>query len=146
MLTRLIVVTYAWMVEAVLWVAVAVAAVAGYQITVPVMSSFGVTPTSELTWQILGAMLLPLFTLLVLAILAGPCVVENREMILHTAERLKNISVKLNIPFVFKSSYKKANRTSMTGFIGIGMDEALKILEEVKKQFELPILTDVHTS
>ena len=72
MLTRLIVVSYAWMVEAALWIAVVVAAVVGYQITLPVMSSFGVTPTSELTWQILGAMLLPLFTLLVLAILSGP--------------------------------------------------------------------------
>jgi hypothetical protein len=72
MLTRLIVVSYAWMVEAALWVAVVVAAVVGYQITLPVMSSFGVTPTSELTWQILGALLLPLFTLLVLAIVAGP--------------------------------------------------------------------------
>jgi hypothetical protein len=72
MLTRLIVVSYAWMVEAALWVAVVVAAVVGYQITVPIMSSFGVTPMSELTWQILGALLLPLFTLLVLAIVAGP--------------------------------------------------------------------------
>jgi 2-dehydro-3-deoxyphosphooctonate aldolase (KDO 8-P synthase) len=81
-----------------------------------------------------------------LVVIAGPCVVENRDMIFHTAERLKNISIKLNIPLIFKSSYKKANRTSLKGFISIGIDEALKILDDVKQQFDLPILTDVHTA
>ena len=81
-----------------------------------------------------------------LSLIAGPCVVENRDMIFFTAEKVKSICEKLAIPLIFKSSYKKANRTSMSGFISIGMDEALKILEEVKRTFDLPILTDIHTA
>lgn len=81
-----------------------------------------------------------------LVLIAGPCVVENRDMIFFTAERLKKISEKNGIPFIFKSSYKKANRTSMDGFVGIGMDEALKILLDAKKEFGIPVLTDVHMS
>jgi 2-dehydro-3-deoxyphosphooctonate aldolase (KDO 8-P synthase) len=80
-----------------------------------------------------------------LVVIAGPCVVENREMILATAERIKSITDALGMPFIFKSSYKKANRTSLTGFVSIGMDEALKILLEVKTRFGVPILTDVHS-
>jgi 2-dehydro-3-deoxyphosphooctonate aldolase (KDO 8-P synthase) len=80
-----------------------------------------------------------------LVLIAGPCVVESTEMIFSTAERIKEITEKLDIPFIFKSSYKKANRTSIDSFIGIGDEEALKILEETKKQFEVPILTDVHS-
>jgi 2-dehydro-3-deoxyphosphooctonate aldolase (KDO 8-P synthase) len=80
-----------------------------------------------------------------LVVIAGPCVVENRDMILATAERIKKITDALGMPFIFKSSYKKANRTSLTGFVTIGMDEALTILQEVKTQFGVPILTDVHT-
>jgi 2-dehydro-3-deoxyphosphooctonate aldolase (KDO 8-P synthase) len=76
---------------------------------------------------------------------AGPCVVESREMILQTAGQVLKIARKHNTPVVFKSSYKKANRTSGQSFIGIGMDEALKILGEVKREFGLPILTDIHT-
>jgi 2-dehydro-3-deoxyphosphooctonate aldolase (KDO 8-P synthase) len=81
-----------------------------------------------------------------LVLIAGPCVVENRDMIFFTAEKVRSICEKLNIPVIFKSSYKKANRTSMTGFVSIGMDEALKILDDVKKEFGLPILTDIHTA
>ncbi|MFA6469276.1 MAG: 3-deoxy-8-phosphooctulonate synthase [Bacteroidota bacterium] len=80
-----------------------------------------------------------------LTLIAGPCVVENREMILSTAEKVKSICEKYSIPFIFKSSYKKANRTSMEGFVSIGMDEALRILDEVKHSFGVPILTDIHT-
>ena len=80
-----------------------------------------------------------------LVLFAGPCVVESREMILKTAEQVQKTAQKYSTPVVFKSSYKKANRTSGKSFIGIGMDEALKILEEVKKELGLPILTDIHT-
>lgn len=80
-----------------------------------------------------------------LTLIAGPCVVENRDMIFHTAEAVKTICERLSVPVIFKSSYKKANRTSMSGFISIGMDEALKILDDVKTTFGMPILTDIHT-
>lgn len=80
-----------------------------------------------------------------IVLIAGPCVVESRELVFHTAEKIKEITERLSIPFIFKSSYKKANRTSINSFTGIGDEAALKILEEVKKEFNLPILTDVHT-
>jgi len=78
-------------------------------------------------------------------LIAGPCVVENAKVTLSTAESIQNITSKLGIPFIFKSSYKKANRTSIKSFKGIGDSEALKILEKIKIQFDLPILTDVHS-
>ena len=81
-----------------------------------------------------------------LVLIAGPCVVENRDMIFSTAERIKEITSRLGVPFIFKSSYKKANRTSVSGFTSIGIDEALKILADVKKELGIPILTDVHTT
>ncbi len=77
-------------------------------------------------------------------LIAGPCVVENEEMILSTAEEIKQIADELNIPFVFKSSYKKANRTSIDSFIGMNTDEALKILKKVSSELDLPIITDIH--
>ena len=80
-----------------------------------------------------------------LVLIAGPCVVENREMVLATAGKIKEITSRLGVPFIFKSSYRKANRTSVDGFTTIGMDEALAILSEVKSQFKVPILTDVHS-
>lgn len=80
-----------------------------------------------------------------LVLIAGPCVVENRNITFKTAERIKNITEKYKIPFIFKSSYKKANRTSGNSFSTIGMVEALKILSDVKEEFEVPILTDVHS-
>ncbi len=80
-----------------------------------------------------------------LVLIAGPCVVENRSMVLRTAERIKSCARKHRIPVVFKSSYKKANRTSGKSFIGIGMDEALTILSEVRREIGLPVCTDIHT-
>ena len=80
-----------------------------------------------------------------LALFAGPCVVESRELILRTADGVKKTAEKYHAPLVFKSSYKKANRTSGNSFVGIGDDEALKILAEVKREFGLPIVTDIHT-
>jgi 2-dehydro-3-deoxyphosphooctonate aldolase (KDO 8-P synthase) len=80
-----------------------------------------------------------------LVLIAGPCVVENRDMIFFTAERIKNIAEKYTLPFIFKSSYTKANRTSGNSFSTIGMNEALSILADVKKEFSIPILTDVHS-
>lgn len=78
-------------------------------------------------------------------LIAGPCVIESRDMIISTTERIKEITLKQNIPFVFKSSFKKANRTSLNSFTGINFDKALKIFEEVKQQFNVPIVTDIHT-
>ncbi|MFN4112266.1 MAG: 3-deoxy-8-phosphooctulonate synthase [Ignavibacteria bacterium] len=78
-------------------------------------------------------------------LIGGPCVVESREMIFSTAEKILGITSKFNIPFIFKSSYKKANRTSINSFTGIGDEEALKILGDVKKEFNLLVLTDVHS-
>jgi 2-dehydro-3-deoxyphosphooctonate aldolase (KDO 8-P synthase) len=78
-------------------------------------------------------------------LIAGPCVIENRELALSTAERIIEIASKLKIPYIFKSSYKKANRTSVNSFIGIGDNEALRILGEIKKTFGIPVLTDVHS-
>lgn len=79
-------------------------------------------------------------------LIAGPCVVENRDIIYRTAEVVKEICGELCIDYIFKSSYKKANRTSVNSFSGIGDDEALDILAGVKKDFNLPVLTDIHTS
>ena len=79
-------------------------------------------------------------------LIAGPCVIENEKMILETAEKIKKITTELNIPFIFKSSYKKANRTSGKTFSGIGDDEALRILDKVKDKFNIPILTDIHNA
>ena len=78
-------------------------------------------------------------------LIAGPCVVENEKMIMQTADAIHQITSRLNIPYIFKSSYKKANRTNLNSFSGIGDDEALKILNNVKEKFNLPILADVHT-
>ncbi len=80
-----------------------------------------------------------------LTLIAGPCVVESETLILTTAEQLATICQKLNIQFIFKSSYKKANRTSIKGFTGLPFDEALAILEKVRNQLNVPVLTDVHT-
>ncbi len=79
-------------------------------------------------------------------LIAGPCVVENEAMILETAKNIKTICAELEIPFIFKSSYKKANRTSSNSFVGIGDKKALEILRNVKREFDLNILTDVHTT
>lgn len=79
-----------------------------------------------------------------LVLIAGPCVIENEKITMHTAEEIKKITDELKIPLVFKSSYKKANRSSIKSFSGIHFDRALKVLEKVKKEFSVPILTDIH--
>ncbi|HZQ72625.1 MAG TPA: 3-deoxy-8-phosphooctulonate synthase [Burkholderiales bacterium] len=79
-----------------------------------------------------------------LFLIAGPCVVESQVLQVETAGRLKEIAGKLQIPFIFKSSYDKANRSSGKSFRGLGMEEGLRILGEVKKQVGVPVLTDVH--
>jgi 2-dehydro-3-deoxyphosphooctonate aldolase (KDO 8-P synthase) len=78
-------------------------------------------------------------------LIAGPCVIENRELIMTTASRIQEITSELNIPFIFKSSYKKANRTSDSSFVGIGDEEALIILAEAKKKLNLTVITDIHS-
>jgi 2-dehydro-3-deoxyphosphooctonate aldolase (KDO 8-P synthase) len=79
-----------------------------------------------------------------LFLIAGPCVVESEQLQLDTAGTLKEITGRLGIPFIFKSSFDKANRTSVSSFRGLGMEEGLRILGEVKKQIGVPVLTDVH--
>lgn len=77
-------------------------------------------------------------------LIAGPCVIEGEQFALETAGRLKEITTRLRIPFIYKSSFDKANRTSIKSFRGLGMEEGLRILSEVKNQLQLPVLTDVH--
>jgi 2-dehydro-3-deoxyphosphooctonate aldolase (KDO 8-P synthase) len=77
-------------------------------------------------------------------LIAGPCVVESREMALDTAGKLKEIAAAVGVPFIYKSSYDKANRSSSKSFRGLGMDTGLQILAEVRKQIGVPVLTDVH--
>jgi 2-dehydro-3-deoxyphosphooctonate aldolase (KDO 8-P synthase) len=79
-----------------------------------------------------------------MVLIAGPCVIENEEMIFTTAQKLKEVCDRLNIPLIFKSSYDKANRTSITSFRGPGIDRGLKILSEVKKKFSVPVISDIH--
>ena len=80
-----------------------------------------------------------------LFLIAGPCVVESMQLQLDVAGRLKEMCAALAIPFIFKSSYDKANRSSATSFRGPGMAEGLRVLAEVKRQIGVPVLTDVHT-
>ena len=77
-------------------------------------------------------------------LISGPCVVESEALTMKTAETLKEITSKLSIPFIFKSSFDKANRSSHSSFRGPGMEEGLRILEKVKAELEVAILTDVH--
>jgi len=77
-------------------------------------------------------------------LIAGPCVVESEQLQLDVAGQLKEITSALGIPFIFKSSFDKANRTSGTSFRGPGMEEGLRVLAEVKRQIGVPVLTDVH--
>ncbi|MDT3697090.1 MAG: 3-deoxy-8-phosphooctulonate synthase [Ignavibacterium sp.] len=77
-------------------------------------------------------------------LIAGPCVVENEKMILETAEAISKITNELNIPFLFKSSFKKANRTNLKSFTGLGDKESIQILKKVKQKLGLSIVTDIH--
>jgi len=78
-------------------------------------------------------------------LIAGPCVVENEIITLKTAEKIYSLCEKYKIPFIFKSSYKKANRSKLDSFATIGETKALSILKQVKKEFKIPILTDIHS-
>ena len=80
-----------------------------------------------------------------LVLIAGPCVIESESLVLETAQKIKKITDKLKFPFIFKSSYKKANRLSIDSYSGPGMEEGLKILEKVKKELDVPVLTDIHS-
>jgi 2-dehydro-3-deoxyphosphooctonate aldolase (KDO 8-P synthase) len=81
-----------------------------------------------------------------LFLIAGPCVVESRQLQLDTAGRLKEICARLGVPLIFKSSYDKANRSSGKSYRGLGMEEGLRVLSEVRRETGLPVLTDVHTA
>jgi len=80
-----------------------------------------------------------------LSLIAGPCVIENEEITFYTAQRLKEICANLKISLIFKSSYDKANRTSLGSFRGPGIDRGLRILSDVKDRFGLPVLSDIHS-
>ena len=77
-------------------------------------------------------------------LIAGPCVIESRQMAFDTASALKEITSELGIPFIYKSSFDKANRSSGTSFRGPGMEEGLQILADVRRELDVPVLTDVH--
>lgn len=79
-------------------------------------------------------------------LIAGPCVVESRDLCFEVAEKVLGVCQRLGIPYIFKSSYRKANRTSGTSFTGIGDEAALEILGEVRRHFNLPVTTDIHTA
>jgi len=77
-------------------------------------------------------------------LLAGPCAIEEEDRVLRIAEGIKKITDKLGIPYVFKASFDKANRSSIESYRGPGLEEGLRILERVKKEFELPVISDIH--
>ena len=79
-----------------------------------------------------------------LALIAGPCVIESFDITFRTASFLKDLTQQMNIPLIFKSSYDKANRTSIESFRGPGLEEGLKILQRIKQELELPVISDVH--
>jgi len=79
-----------------------------------------------------------------IVLIAGPCVIESEEIVMKTAEEIKRITEKLNIPFIFKSSYAKDNRSSVEYYYGPGVEKGIKILEKVKSTFNVPVLSDVH--
>ncbi len=80
-----------------------------------------------------------------LFIIAGPCVIESEEIAFYTAERLKEICRRINLPFLFKSSYDKANRTSLSFFRGPGLEKGLRILFDVRNKFNIPVISDIHS-
>ncbi|HSC17162.1 MAG TPA: 3-deoxy-8-phosphooctulonate synthase [Gammaproteobacteria bacterium] len=79
-----------------------------------------------------------------LFLIAGPCVIEEESLMMRTAERLKGITKRLGVPLIFKSSFSKDNRSSLDYYQGPGLEKGLKVLEKVKREFDLPILTDIH--
>lgn len=80
-----------------------------------------------------------------LTVIAGPCVIENEDLTLYTAGRLKETCSALGIPFIFKSSYDKANRSSLSGYRGPGLEKGLRILSDVRDKLQVPVITDVHS-
>jgi 2-dehydro-3-deoxyphosphooctonate aldolase (KDO 8-P synthase) len=78
-------------------------------------------------------------------LIAGPCVIEGEEITMSVARHLKKVTENLKIPFIFKSSYRKANRSKIDSFTGIGDDRALHILKTIREEFKIPVLTDIHT-
>lgn len=78
-------------------------------------------------------------------LLAGPCVIEGESMAMHIAEHIKNVTDRLDIPYVFKGSFRKANRSRLDSFTGIGDEKALRILAKVRETFGLPVVSDVHS-
>lgn len=81
-----------------------------------------------------------------IVLIAGPCVIESEKLVMQVAEKVKKLCHRHKIPFIFKSSYLKANRLSIDSFTGPGLDRGLRILEKVKNHFDLPILTDIHSA
>jgi 2-dehydro-3-deoxyphosphooctonate aldolase (KDO 8-P synthase) len=79
-------------------------------------------------------------------LMAGPCVIENEQMPLEIAEKINAISNRLKIPFIFKASYRKANRSKKDSFTGIGDEKALKVLARIRDEFKIPVVTDIHTA
>jgi 2-dehydro-3-deoxyphosphooctonate aldolase (KDO 8-P synthase) len=79
-----------------------------------------------------------------LFLICGPCVIEEESLMMATAERLKGISEELNLPLIFKSSFSKDNRSSLEYYQGPGLEEGLKVLQKIKQEFDLPVLTDIH--
>lgn len=79
-------------------------------------------------------------------LLAGPCAIEDEQMAMQIAEKIVRISENLKIPYIFKGSYRKANRSRIDSFTGIGDEKALKVLQKVKETFNIPVVTDIHTA
>ncbi|WP_226681943.1 3-deoxy-8-phosphooctulonate synthase [Sutcliffiella horikoshii] len=77
-------------------------------------------------------------------LIAGPCAIESESLVMETADRLVEITNRLNIPFIFKSSFDKANRTSINSFRGSGLEKGLEILDKVKTEYKIPVITDIH--
>lgn len=78
-------------------------------------------------------------------LMAGPCVVENEKLVMEVAQKVKKICSSLNIPYIFKASYRKANRTRLDSFSGIGDEKALKLLAKIREHFNIPVVTDIHS-
>lgn len=81
-----------------------------------------------------------------LTLLAGPCAIESKDILFKTAEKLKEITSRLGINYIFKSSFDKANRSSLSSYRGLGVEKGIELLKNVKKEFDLPIVTDIHES
>src|SRR4051794_28598936 len=79
-------------------------------------------------------------------LLAGPCMLENEKIVMETAEKIKEITTKLNVPFVFKGSFDKANRSSIYSHRGPGIEKGLELLAKVKETFNVPVVSDIHES